>query len=148
MAAEARRLALIAVATLGLVGGGIFWLMRPAPVKQDAKITAEAKAYVKFLALGDVGMTSAEAFNGAKLVEIKGTIGNQGTRSLKQVEITCVFYDPYHQIVLRNRQAIVRAATGGLKPGETKPFRLAFDDLAESWNQALPQVIIASIDFE
>ena len=148
MATEARRLALIAVAALCSVGGGIFLLTRPVPVKQDAKITAEAKAYVKFLALGDVGMTSAEAFNGAKLVEIKGTIGNQGTRSLKQVEITCVFYDPYHQIVLRNRQAIVRAATGGLKPGETKPFRLAFDDLAESWNQALPQVIIASIDFE
>ena len=93
-------------------------------------------------------MTAAEAFNGTKLVEIKGTIGNQGPRSLKQVEITCVFYDPYNQIVLRNRQPIVRAATGGLKPGETKPFRLAFDDLAESWNQALPQVIIASIDFE
>ena len=148
MATEARRLALIAVAALCSVGGGIFLLTRPVPVKQDAKITAEAKAYVKFLALGDVGMTSAEAFNGAKLVEIKGTIGNQGTRSLKQVEITCVFYDPYNQIVLRNRQAIVRAATGGLKPGETKPFRLAFDDLAESWNQALPQVIIASIDFE
>ena len=147
MAAEARRLALIAVAVLSLVGGGIYWLTRPGPLKPAARITPEAKAYVKFLALGDVSMTAAEAFNGAKLVEIKGTIGNQGTRPLKQVEITCVFYNLYRQIVLRSRQPIVRAVTGGLKPGETKPFRLAFDDLAESWNQALPQVIIASIDF-
>lgn len=142
------RLILLAFVALLLAGGAAYWLSLPAPAKTAAPITPEAKAYVKHLALGDVGMTAAEAFNGAKLIEIKGTIGNQGTRPLKQVEITCIFYDPYGQVVGRQRQPIVRAATGGLKPGETKPFRLAFDDLAESWNQALPQVVIASIDFE
>lgn len=145
---DLRRWALILIPALLLVGGGIYWLTRPVPPKQAAAITPEAKAYVKHLALGDVGMTEAEAFNGAKLIEIKGTIGNQGDRALKQVEINCIFYDPYGQVVGRERQPIVRAATGGLKPGETKPFRLAFDSLAESWNQALPQVVIASIDFE
>ncbi|WP_416415997.1 FxLYD domain-containing protein [Klebsiella pneumoniae] len=93
-------------------------------------------------------MTSAEAYHGSRLIEIKGNIGNQGSRPLKQVEITCIFYDTYNQIVLRDRQPIVREATGGLKPGETKPFRLAFDSLSENWNQALPQVVIASILFE
>jgi hypothetical protein len=138
----------MAVAAVAVVGASIYWLMQPVPPKKAAAITPEAKAYVKHLALADIGMTSAEAFNGAKLIEIKGTIGNQGPRALRQVEITCIFYDPYGQVVGRERQPIVRASTGGLKPGETKPFRLAFDNLAESWNQALPQVVIASIDFE
>lgn len=148
MGTELRRWAMIIVAVLLVVGGAIYWLTRPAPLQQATAITPEAKAYVKHLALGDVGMTSAEAFNGTKLIEIKGTIGNQGDRALKQVEINCVFYDVYGQLVLRDRQPIVRASTGGLKPGETKPFRLAFDSLSENWNQALPQVVIASIIFE
>jgi hypothetical protein len=145
---DVRRLALILLPVLLLSGGAIYWLTLPPPVKQAAPITPDAKAYVKHLALGNIEMTEAEAFNGAKLIEIKGSIGNQGDRALKQVEITCIFYDTYSQVVGRQRQPIVRASTGGLKPGETKPFRLAFDDLAESWNQALPQVVIASIDFE
>jgi hypothetical protein len=36
---------------------------------------------------------------------------------------------------------------GGLAPGETKPFRLPFDDIPESWNQMLPQIVIARIEF-
>ncbi|MBY0504386.1 MAG: DUF2393 domain-containing protein [Bryobacteraceae bacterium] len=139
---------LAALLAIAVVGGAAYWLSRPVATPAPAKITAEAKAYVKHLTLGEIAMTAAEAFNGAKLIEIKGQIGNQGTRPLRQVEITCIFYDPYGQVVGRERQPIVRAATGGLKPGETKPFRLAFDSLAESWNQALPQVVIASIDFE
>lgn len=142
------RIPLVGLVAVLLVGGAAYWLTRPLPVATPAKITAEAKAYVKHLALADIGMTAAEAFGGAKLIEIKGTIGNQGPRALRQVEITCIFSDPYGQVVGRERQAIVRASTGGLKPNETKPFRLAFDNLAESWNQALPQVVIASIDFE
>ena len=45
------------------------------------------------------------------------------------MEIYCVFYDPYGQLVLRKRVPIVSARMGGLKPGETKSFRLPFDEL-------------------
>jgi hypothetical protein len=36
---------------------------------------------------------------------------------------------------------------GGLKPGETKSFRLPFDNLPDSWNQGMPQLVIASVKF-
>ena len=72
---------------------------------------------------------------------------NTGGRALRTVEINCVFYDPYGQIVLRKRVAIVSKKMGGLTPGEVKEFRLPFDEIPESWNQALPQLVIASIEF-
>jgi hypothetical protein len=28
-----------------------------------------------------------------------------------------------------------------------KPFRLAFDSIPDSWNQAMPELVIARIDF-
>jgi hypothetical protein len=58
-----------------------------------------------------------------------------------------VFYDPWGQLVLRERVPIVSQKMGGLKPGETRPFRLAFDNVPSAWNQALPQMVIAAIDF-
>ena len=39
------------------------------------------------------------------------------------------------------------SAARGMSPGETKAFRLAFDHVPESWNQAMPTMVIARIDF-
>ncbi|MBL8220676.1 MAG: hypothetical protein JNL62_15705, partial [Bryobacterales bacterium] len=58
-----------------------------------------------------------------------------------------IFYDPYGQVVLKDRVEIVRVKTGGIQPGETKPFRLPFDTLPASWNQDMPQLVIAEIVF-
>jgi len=111
-------------------------------------LTPEAKAYVRNLKLEDVGMKATEAFLKQTLVEITGKITNAGDRTLRLVEINCVFYDAYGQVVLRERVAIVRQRTGGLKPGETKDFRLPFDNIPESWNQTMPQMVIAQIQFD
>ncbi len=115
--------------------------------KEPAALTPEAKAYVKNLALSGVEMKAAESFSGQQVVEIIGQIGNKGDRILKTVEVMCVFYDPSGQVVARERVTIVREKTGGLKPGETKPFRLPFDTLPASWNQAAPGLVIAAIIF-
>ena len=110
-------------------------------------LTPEAKAYVKNLKLSDVEMKAAESYMGSQLVEITGKITNNGDRPLQQVDLNCVFYDAYNQVVLRQRVSIVRTKTGGLKPGETKSFRLPFDTIPQSWNQSLPQMVIAAVLF-
>jgi hypothetical protein len=63
------------------------------------------------------------------------------------VELYCVFQDGYDQTTLRQRVPIVSPKMGGLKPGETKSFRLPFDNLPDSWNQKMPQLVIASVKF-
>lgn len=113
-----------------------------------APLTPEAKAYVRHLALSNVEMKAAEAYSGQQIVEILGTIGNNGEQPLKTVEVMCIFSDAYGQVVSRERLAIVKSMGGGLKPGETKPFRLPFDSLPASWNQSLPQLVIANIVFD
>jgi hypothetical protein len=95
----------------------------------------------------DVDMQKHESYMKQAVVEITGKIGNNGGRNMRVVEISCVFYDPYGQLVLRKRVPIVGQKMGGLAPGEIKNFRLAFDDIPDSWNQALPQLVIAEIVF-
>ncbi|PYT28607.1 MAG: hypothetical protein DMG57_14215 [Acidobacteria bacterium] len=110
-------------------------------------LTAEAKQYVHSLHLSDVEMKATESYMKQKVVEILGKISNNGSRTVNVVEINCVFRDPYGQVVLRERVTIVGRA-GPMAPGMTKNFRLAFDTIPESWNQALPDLVIAQIVFE
>jgi len=143
---------LIILLTVVVVGGAGFWflfLRGPTPVQNTGTLTPEARAYVKNLALADVEMKAAESYMKNTLVEITGKITNNGDRTLRLVEINCVFYDPYGQLVLRERVPIVRrSGSPGLKAGETRGFRLPFDSMPSAWNQALPQLVIARIDFE
>lgn len=145
--------AAIVTAVLLLAAAALWWffLRQPAPPPQPPPLTQEAREYVRngFLALSGVEMKAAESYMKNTLVEITGKISNKGPRRIALVELHCVFYDPYGQLVLRERVPIVRRVKGKpLAPGETRPFRLPFDSIPASWNQALPQLVIARIDFE
>jgi hypothetical protein len=140
----------IAIAVLAVLGGGLFlYLEREArkPAPAPPPLTGDARAYVRHLRLLDVEKSAKESYLKQSVVEITGKIGNDGDRVLQLVEINCVFYDAYGQVVLRERVPIVSRKMGNLAPQEIKSFRLAFDNVPESWNQVMPQLVIARIDF-
>ena len=152
------------VVLLGLAG---FWyldrLSRQGPVTAPP-LTGAAKAYVKYLRfVGADGTTpeapkmeSHESYLKQSIVEITGNILNAGDRVLDSVELTWVFYEPgavmpdgrlYQEVIWRERTFVVTKKAGGLEPGKSRPFRVAFDNIPDSWNQAMPQVVIAGIEF-
>ena len=132
-----------------VAGAAVWFFLRSGPnTPQPAALTAEAKGYVRSLGLAGVEMKAKDSMMGGTLVEITGQIANNGERKLRSVELNCIFYDPYGQAVLRERVPIVKARDGALKSGETRSFRLPFDNIPAGWNQALPQLVIAAIDFE
>lgn len=143
-------MALIIGVVLVAGAGGFLYLDRASkqPLPPPPPLTGDAKIYVRNLKLSGVEMSAHEDYFKQKVVEITGMIQNAGDRVLQIVEINCVFYDPYGQVVLRQRVPIVSKKAGGLAPGDTKPFRLPFDNLPESWNNTMPQMVIARIDFQ
>jgi hypothetical protein len=118
------------------------------PQTSVAPLTPEAKEYVQHLDLSDVRMKSTETYLKQTVTEIEGNIQNQGNRAVQSVEIVCVFYDAYGQVVLRERVFIVKRSGGALKPGQTRAFRLPFDNIPASWNNQMPRLVIAAIAFE
>jgi hypothetical protein len=141
----------IILAVLVVLGAGIWGYSEYAArhTSDAAPLTPEAKAYARNLQLSDVEMKASENYFQQTVVEINGKIANAGMRPLDTVEIYCIFHDTYGQLVLRRRVPIVggNGHSGGLKPGESKSFRLPFDDLPESWNQMMPQLVIAGVKF-
>jgi hypothetical protein len=136
---------------LALGVAGFFYLERVsnAPPPALAPLTGDAREYVRTrsLKLANVEMKANESYLKQSVVEITGTIQNAGDRRIKSVQIYCVFQDAFGQVVNRKRVFIVNPQSGGAAPGETKNFRLAFDDIPDSWNQATPDLIIAAIEF-
>jgi hypothetical protein len=133
-----------------LIAGVFGWLTfgsKPLPPPPPV-LTAEAKAYVGNLAFSGVHIQAAESLANQRVVEILGDITNKGDRTVRLAEVTCVFKDYYGKELQRERVALIGQTTGPLAPGASKPFRLAFDDLADTWNQAYPDFVIAQIQFK
>ena len=139
-------LPVVVIAALVPIVGGLIWYLDRNPAEPAAKptLTADAKSYVRNLKLGNVEMKKTENYVGASVIEILGQITNAGERTLDVIELTCIFYDPNGLVVWRERVPIVRRP---LKPGETRSFRLPFEGVPQSWNQAMPQLVIAHIGF-
>jgi hypothetical protein len=148
----------IVVGIVGIAGlAGFLYLNQAAnrPPVPPPPLSGAAKEYVKYLKFVSAdgkspeapAMEAHESYLKQSVVEITGNIQNTGERVLNVVEINCVFYDPAGLVVLRQRVPIVSRKMGKLAPGETKPFRLAFDNVPDSWNQAMPQMVIAGIEF-
>lgn len=136
------------LALLGLGGWGYLRYLDQHPAGA-LELTDDAKAYVRGnnLRLAGVEMKAADTYLQQSVVEITGKIANAGQRPIEVVDVFCVFRDTYGQLVLRRRLSIVSAKMGGLNSGETKSFRLPFDDLPESWNRVMPQLVIAGVKF-
>ena len=138
-------LVIVTAVALAIAGVWAFVATRPREAPQPPAITADAKAYVKNLKLSGVGMKATANYAGGTVVEILGNNTNAGDRTLDRVELNCIFFDSAGLVVLRERVAIVRST---LKTGETRAVRLPFEGIPESWNQSMPQLVIAHIAFE
>lgn len=89
-------------------------------------------------------MKAADSYARQTLTEIEGTIKNSGDRTVNRVDVFCMFYDSSGILVLKERTGIVKKT---LKPGESRKFRLAFDDIPQSWNNQMPALVIAQVIF-
>ncbi len=129
-----------------LILGAFGWLTfgpKPAPPPPPV-LTPEAKQYLNNLELSNVHMQAAESMVNQRVVEILGDIANKGNRTVRLAEVTCVFRDYSGSEIKRERVPII----ADLAPGAPKPFRLAFDDVPEEWNQVMPTLVIAQIQFD
>ncbi|MGA2216227.1 MAG: FxLYD domain-containing protein [Bryobacteraceae bacterium] len=137
--------AVYVVAIAAVLAAGLLWFVnRPQPAAANAPLSADAKSYVRNLQLTEVTMKATESYVNQMVTEIEGKITNSGSRTVQHADVYCVFYNSYGEVILRERAPIV---VTGLKPGETRAFRLPFDDIPGGWNNQMPQLVIARIEF-
>jgi hypothetical protein len=136
-----------AVVLLALAAGFLYLEKPRTYTVQNGRASAESRAYVSNLALSDVRMHASENFMKQQVVEMEGKIANNGPRAVKSVDVYCLFRAVDGYEIYRERVPILRSKTVPVRPNESRPFRLAFDNLPDGWNQAMPNLVIAQITF-
>ena len=143
------KITILVLLGLCVIAGGVFWYLE-REVQRAAnpdQLTAEGKAYVRNLQLSEVDLRATENMMHQAVVEIVGKIKNNGDRPVKSAAVYCIFRDRNGQPVARERGTIIKSSGGGLAPGATRDFRLPFDTVPAEWNNMMPQLVIAQVQF-
>jgi len=141
---------LVTVGLLLLAGTVSYFLLERGRSRspETPVLTQEAADYLPNLQLSDVDMKATENYLEQTATTIVGNITNNGPRTLRLVEVHCVFRDPNGSMVLRERVSVVGRKTGSVAPGQTRAFEMNFDNIPANWNQVMPSLVISQIHFE
>ena len=88
---------------------------------------------------------AAQNFLQHTVTTVHGTVTNNGGRSVRSVEISLTFSDVEGKAIQQKTAAAVSRDEPPLKPGETRPFHVSFDQVPVQWNQATPQIVPARV---
>ena len=136
-----------------LVFGGFYFAMRfssqSKPVaEKPLTFGAVEQAYVANLGFENLEMSAFENMLHQKVTYLNGDISNKGTRTVRAADVTVVFYDPSHKVLLRETRRIVGNGTRPLETGETRDFQIGFEALPAGWNHQFPAIHVTGLDLE
>jgi len=80
---------------------------------------------------------------------VGGTVSNDGTRSLKSLDVVLEFRDPFNQVVLRDPQRVIGPESQPLNAGKSRDFQLTLGaHLPVEWNRQYPVIRITGLVVE
>ncbi len=144
---------LIGIVIVGVVSGILALALR-----SEQKKPAAPPAYASQLKLSDLKTSAAQNFVGATVSYIDGAITNSGNQTVIHAVVQVTFKDDMGQTAQREDLPIRVLRTGGpydeavdltlspLAPGESKPFRLTFENISAQWNHAYPDLQITQVN--
>jgi hypothetical protein len=110
-------------------------------------LSADARAYLKQIAVADLHMSAAETGLGSNVTYLDARIDNGGTRAVREIDLELTFVDMLNQTVLKRTVHPITATAPPLQPGESRPFRVTFDYMPAEWNQGAPAVAATYVSF-
>src|SRR5260370_11665180 len=143
---------LIGIVIVGIVVGVLALIFRA-----EQKKPAAPPAYAANLKFSDLTTSAAQNFAGQTVSYVDGASTNIGDKTVIHAMVQITFKDELGQTAQRDELAIRVLRTGGpydeavdlnlspLAPGQSKPFRLTFENISAQWNHADPDLQITQV---
>lgn len=143
---------LIGIVVVGIVVGALVLIFRT-----EQKKPVPPPPYAANLKFSDLKLSAAQNFVGATVSYLDGAITNAGDKTVIHAVVQVTFKDDMGQMAQREELPIRVLRTGGpydeavdlnlspLAPGESKPFRLTFENISAQWNHAYPDLQITQV---
>lgn len=113
---------------------------RPLPAAAAPSMTAAERDYLKQIDVTNPRMSVASNFLGDTLYYLDGTLRNQGSQTLRRLDLQLTFLDPFGEVVLRQTEHPVTLKTPPLKASESRTLHFTFEHLPAEWNQGPPVI--------
>jgi len=142
---------------IGVVIVGAVVALIALAFRGEQKKSAEPPAYAANLKFSDLKASAAQNFVGATVSYLDGTVTNTGDKTVIHAMVRITFRDDMGQMAQREELPIHVLRTGGpydeavdlnmspLEPGQSKPFRLTFENISAQWNHAYPDMQITDV---
>jgi hypothetical protein len=141
-----------AVVVLTLVAGLVLLsrLTQPHGPAAEAKLPfgAAEQTYAERIHFMNLQMARATNFLNQEFTYVAGTISNDGTRTLRALEVTLEFHDPMNQVVLRETQRLIGRSEQPLDGGQRRNFQVTLDHVPATWDQQYPSIRASGLVLE
>jgi hypothetical protein len=116
--------------------------------------------YAANLPISNLQMSEASSVVGGKSIYVDGMIANHGNRTVSGITVQVAFHDFTGQFarnetmpvnLIRTHQPYIDTepvSAAPIAPGETREFRLIFDNVPDSWNQNYPDIHVIGVKFK
>jgi hypothetical protein len=118
------------------------------PIQKPLAMGAVEQAYVPSIQFLEPKVGRAANFLNQEITFVFGTVLNNGSRNIKQIEIQLEFHDVFQQVVLRDKQRLFGENAVPLAPQAQRDFQLGYETMPAQWNQAYPTIRIIGLDLE
>ena len=130
---------------------------RQQPTNPGGAGLAPPDPYAASLPISHVQMSQAGSVAGTQSTYIDGQIANKGQKTITAITVQVAFHGFENPIakketmpltLIRTRQPYVDTqpvSVAPIRPGETRDFRLIFDNTPQDWNQNYPEIRVIAV---
>ncbi|HEX4021428.1 MAG TPA: DUF2393 family protein [Acidobacteriaceae bacterium] len=149
----------IVAAAIVLVGLGLlaFFGGKGAPSSTPQDATLQPSPYAASLRLANLHLSQAANFAGGQVTYVDGNITNKGNQTVNAITVAVTFGNDAGEqpqvetvplLLIRTHQPYIDTepvSSAPLAPGDTREFRLIFDDISPMWNQQTPAIHVVGV---
>ncbi|MBI1750487.1 MAG: hypothetical protein HY234_03585 [Acidobacteria bacterium] len=145
------------VIIVGLLVILLYWLTKPGAQSGAAggdkplALGEAEKTYAERIHISDLRMSRSMNMLSQEFTYVSGMLANDGTRVIRDIELTTEFRDQFNQVVLRDTQRPFGTATKAGEPlpaGQRRAFQLTFEHVPADWNREYPTIRVSGLILE
>ena len=146
-------------ASVVILGLGLLALLgrsHTVPLSPQAT-TLQPSPYASNLECTDIHLSQAENFAGSQVTYVDGTIANHGNQTVVGITVAATFANDAGEqpqietlplLLIRMHEPYIdtqSVSAAPLAPGDTREFRLIFDDISQLWDQKPPELHVLGV---
>jgi hypothetical protein len=136
-----------------LLLAGLLFLTHSTPHRTSAAARlpfgTEEQNYAANIHFQSVELSQATNLLNQEFTYATGKISNDGSRTVRGLEVTLDFHDQFNQVILRERQRVVELTAAPLSPGQQRDFQITIEQhIPSEWNQQYPSIRVTGLVLE